>query len=148
MNLPIRKSHLHEVPLWVDPARSDYFITICCQQRGINQLCLPETSRVLLDSVRFYRAQDRWFPSLFLLMPDHLHMIVNFGYEHGMTRVIKAWKSYHAKRTDIRWQDDFFEHRLRGEKGVDEKAAYILQNPVRAGLVQEESEWPHVLMLD
>ena len=143
-----RKTHLHEAPLWVDPARSDYFITICCRQRGTDQLCLPKTSRALLDSVRVYRSQNRWFPSLFLLMPDHLHMIVSFGYEHEMTSVLKAWKSYHAKRNGIRWQDGFFEHRLRGEKGVDEKAAYILQNPVRAGLVPDESDWLHVLMLD
>ena len=80
-------------------------------------------------------------------MPDHLHLIVSFGYEHELTKVIKAWKSYHARYTSIRWQDEFFEHRLRGEKGVDEKAAYILQNPVRAGLVREEVDWPHMLML-
>ena len=143
-----RKTHLHDAPLWVDPARSDYFITICCRERGLNQLCQLEASRALLDSVRFYRQQQRWFPSLFVLMPDHLHMIVSFGYEHEMTNVIRAWKSFHAKRTRLCWQDGFFEHRLRGEKGVDEKAAYILQNPVRAGLVRDESEWPHVLMLD
>ena len=143
-----RKTHLHDAPIWVDPARSDYFITICCRERGTDQLCQPETSRALLDSVRFYRQQQRWFPSLFLIMPDHLHMIVSFGYEHEMTRVVQAWKRYHARQTGIRWQDEFFEHRLRGEKGVDEKAAYILQNPVRAGLVCAEGEWPHVLMLD
>ena len=148
MDLPGRKSYLHEVPAWVDPEASDYFITICCQQRGTNQLCVPAVADTLLFAARIYREQRKWFPTLFLLMPDHLHMLVGFAREHGIAEIVGGWKRYTARQRGILWQRNFFEHRLRSERSVEEKAAYILQNPVRAGLVRTEPEWPFVLMPD
>ena len=53
-----------------------------------------------------------------------------------------------AKQARIEWQHGFFEHRLRSEQNMRDKAEYVLQNPVRAGLVQSAEEWPHLLMLD
>ena len=148
MDAPGRKILCHDVPLWVDPEASDYFITICCRRRGADQLCLPNASGLLLSSARFYHQQRKWFPSLLLLMPDHLHMLVGFSREHRMEEVVRSWKRYTAKQAGIEWQHGFFEHRLRSEQGVQDKAEYILQNPVRAGLMRDPAEWPHVLMLD
>ena len=148
MNPPGRKSYLHEVPSCVDPDASDYFITVCCQQRGTNQLCTSEVGPILLSSARFYHEQRKWFPSPFVLMPDHLHMLVGFGRECGIADTIGAWKRYTSRHCGIEWQRNFFEHRLRSTERTSEKAAYILQNPVRAGLVQDASAWPWVLMLD
>ncbi len=143
-----RKIFQHDLPPWVDPDASDFFITICCRQRGSNQLCLPEVGQALLQSAQFYADQKKWVPSLFLLMPDHLHMIVSFGYEHVMTKVIAGWKRYTARQHGIIWQDGFFEHRLRRNEGWEEKAAYILDNPVRAGLLAEGAEWPFLLRMN
>ena len=143
-----RKTLPHHVPPWVDPAESDYFITIGCERRGTNQLCLPATASALLDSARFYHAQRKWFPSLLLLMPDHLHMLVSFGRGSDMVKVVTAWKRYAATHHGVLWQRGFFEHRLRRDESIDEKASYILQNPVRAGLVDKPAAWPWVLMFD
>jgi REP element-mobilizing transposase RayT len=39
------------------------------------------------------------------------------------------------------WQEEFFDHVLRSNDNLTEKADYICQNPVRAGLVKTESEY-------
>jgi hypothetical protein len=91
----------HDPPPWIDPAVSSYFMTICCQTRGTNQLCHPGVGEALLNGARIYHEQR-----------------------------------------------NFFEHRLRSEESVQEKAAYILQNPVRAGLVAEGCAWLFTLRLD
>ena len=98
--------------------------------------------------MRVYREQRKWYPSLFLLMPDHLHMLIGFGRGHEMSKVIQAWKRYTATKHGIEWQREFFDHRLRSEENTANKAAYILQNPVRAGLIKEGATWPWILMLD
>ena len=90
MDSPGRKRICHDVPSWIDPEASDYFITICCHRRGVDQLCLPNASEVLLSSACFYHQQRKWFPSLLLLMPDHLHMLVGFAREHGMEEVMRS----------------------------------------------------------
>jgi len=50
------------------------------------------------------------------------------------------------KHAKINWQRDFFDHRLRGDEGWREKSDYILQNPVRAGLIEKYEDWPYVLL--
>jgi len=36
-----------------------YFITICCQRRGWNQLCHDETATVLVNTARIYQERAR-----------------------------------------------------------------------------------------
>ncbi len=40
------------------------------------------------------------------------------------------------------WQKGFYDHVLRSREAVDAAAWYILNNPVRRGLVKEMYEWP------
>ncbi len=143
-----RKTFVHVLPPWIDPDAASFFITVCCQRRGTNQLCLPPIGEALLQSVRFYAEQRKWLPHVFLLMPDHFHMLVSFGYDHSMTKVMAAWKRYNSRQHGIVWQDGFFEHRLRRDESWEEKAAYVLNNPARAGLIQEGEPWPYVLRMD
>jgi putative transposase len=76
-------------------------------------------------------------------MPDHVHMLATFGPDAGMERVIRNWKRYTTNHAGICWQRDFFDHRLRNDESFDEKAAYILNNPLRAGLVERYEDWPY-----
>ncbi|HUI07086.1 MAG TPA: hypothetical protein VL486_08770 [Verrucomicrobiae bacterium] len=41
------------------------------------------------------------------------------------------------------WQKGFFDHVLRSSESYEEKWLYVLQNPVRAGLVSRAEEWPY-----
>jgi REP element-mobilizing transposase RayT len=79
-------------------------------------------------------------------MPDHLHGLISFPSDKEMARVIAQWKEFTAKRLGLHWQRDFFDHRLRNEERLREKADYILNNPVRRGLVTRAEEWPYVWM--
>ncbi len=79
-----------------------------------------------------------------LLMPDHVHCLVSFPESESMRTVVTAWKHYLSNEHGLRWQRDFFDHRLRKEESYEEKAGYIRQNPVRAGLVKSAAEWPFV----
>ena len=60
-----------------------------------------------------------------------------------MSAPMKAWKRYLARETGIEWQDGFFDHRIRNEDELREKAAYIRLNPVRAGLCNKPEDWPY-----
>ena len=65
-----------------------------------------------------------------------------------MEKAVKDWKRWVARSMGVVWQPGFFDHRLRGEESVREKADYILANPVRAGLVKNWQDWPHRWMPD
>src|SRR5262249_31673055 len=107
-----------------------YFITICCQQRGRNRLCDEKTARGLFDTARIYHERVRWHLNLLLLMPDHLHALVGVDGLDSLSQLIRDYKRITAKLSGVKWQRNFFDHRLRHAESLTEKFTYICQNPV------------------
>lgn len=142
-DLPQRKSLPHDVPSWVKSGEV-FFITICCTPRGMNQLCSRAISEAIFESVRHRHERNEWFVRLVLLMPDHLHALISFPADQAMPKSIRLWKGFLARQHGIKWQRDFFDHRIRNGEQWMFKADYIRRNPVRAGLVTNPEKWPYV----
>jgi putative transposase len=138
-----RRLH-HTVPSWV---KTGSYFHIRLRVASDNPLPLTqwENARGLLDSVRNYHERGRWHCLLFLLMPDHAHALLAFPREAYMSRVIGEWKHYAVRQVKIRWQANYFDHRIRDSRNLEEKHAYILRNPVVRGLCSREADWPWVL---
>ncbi len=141
--MPGQRKTLGHVPPTSVSSGSWFFITLCCRQRGPNQLCLPTTAPGLLEDAIFYHRAQRWVLHLFLLMPDHLHLIAGFPLDENMSDIIRDWKRLTARRAGVDWQRNYFDHRVRPDEGLQQKTDYIRQNPVRAGLVSTPEAWPH-----
>lgn len=107
---------------------------------------LPGVARELaLEScVRANGRKYRLYAAV--VMPDHVHLIcLPLIDENGsisipeITRTIKSESAHRINkalnRTGHVWQDESFDHVLRGDESLRKKAQYILENPVRAGLV-------------
>jgi putative transposase len=149
MIIPDRKSLPHDVPLWVDPSKSHYFITVNCRIRGKNQLANAPTANGIVETVKHRNAKSIWHAHLVMIMPDHVHLVLSFPIsETKIKTIMSKWKQWTAKALKINWQRDFFEHRLRKEESFREKADYILANPVRAGLVEKAEDWPYVFIAE
>ena len=140
--LPQRKKLPHGIPNWV-PDGAVFFLTVNCRERGVNSLCHELAAERIRDSVEFRMDRGDWWVHLLVLMPDHLHMLTTFARDRVMRDVVQQWKEYVAKQTGVRWQRDFFDHRLRSDESQEEKAAYIRANPVRAGLMGAGGIWPY-----
>lgn len=140
-----RKTLPHAVPSWVEPG-SLYFITLCGAPRGLNQFCHRDTDIAarIFDTIAHRHLREDWHVRLALLMPDHVHMLVTFPRTVAMKATITQWKAYLARNFSIHWQRDFFEHRLRRDESLQEKAHYIRMNPTRAGLSSSPEAWPYV----
>jgi REP element-mobilizing transposase RayT len=145
VSIPRRKSLPHEIPLWIDPQREIYFITINCQARGLSQLAADKIAAALFETVRHRQEEGLWWPHVFLLMPDHVHALISFPPSGKPIKlVVSQWKEWTAKTVGIGWQRDFFEHRLRSDESRREKSDYILANPVRKNLAARPEDWPFV----
>ena len=80
---------------------------------------------------------------MFLLMPDHAHALLAFPREPGMSVVLRNWKRGAARLQGVRWQENYFDHRIRSKAEAQEKWLYIRRNPVVKGLCSKEEDWPH-----
>jgi putative transposase len=143
-SLPQRRPLPHDIPPWVQSG-AIFFLTLCAADRASAPLTRPGIPEILLAALRHYHDRALWHIHLALIMPDHLHLLISFPDESEIPKRLAAWKSYTAKQTGLRWQRDFFEHRLRHDESLEEKWTYILHNPVRKGLCPTPSHWPHIL---
>jgi putative transposase len=141
MNPPFRTKMDHHPSEWVNAPT--YFITICTSERGRNQLC-AEAAPEILRSIELYNEKHRWFCEYAVLMPDHVHLLLSFHENDLFAKVIGDWKRWLTRRCAIKWQENFFEHRLRNAESINSTALYMMNNPVRAGLVDRPQKWPWI----
>jgi REP element-mobilizing transposase RayT len=82
----------------------------------------------------------------YCLMPDHLHLQVS-PINGNLIDLINRWKSYTANLLQKHglkgscWQRSFYDHALRKEEDIQTTAEYIVNNPVRAGLVNNWEDY-------
>jgi REP-associated tyrosine transposase len=96
--------------------------------------------RVLMDEEKLGAVSTL----AFVLMPDHLHWLVQLGEHAEIGKVVGRVKSLIARRLDGEvWQRGFYDHALRKDEDIATVARYIVANPVRAGLVTRLGDYPH-----
>jgi putative transposase len=86
----------------------------------------------------------------YCVMPDHVHLLVH-GRRHtsDLRRFVKRVKQstgqrYSQKAKRPLWQEGYYDRVLRPEEAEAMVARYIIENPVRAGLVTTPSDYPYV----
>lgn len=88
------------------------------------------------------------------IMPNHIHLIVEVGRNVFPTakplyRILQSLKRHTArevnlllKRNGSFWQDESYDHVIRDEVELERIIHYVLENPVKAGLVHSWEQWP------
>jgi putative transposase len=79
----------------------------------------------------------------YVVMPEHVHMLVNEPGMSSLDRAIAALKLSVARRDGRSpfWQARYYDFNVWSAAKNAEKLHYIHQNPVRRGLVTEPSDW-------
>jgi REP-associated tyrosine transposase len=84
----------------------------------------------------------------FVVMPNHVHLLVAFPDEKSMLSQCESWKHYTARKINRAlgrkgrfWQQDGFDHLVRSAEQFQYLRRYINDNPRRAGL--KDSEYIH-----
>ena len=84
----------------------------------------------------------------YCFMPDHLHLLIEGKEEDSdFRRFISMFKqktNYHFKNIEGNplWQKDYYEHVLRRNEDTIQVIKYILDNPVRKGMVKDFRDYP------
>lgn len=79
---------------------------------------------------------------VYLFMPDHMHMTLTGNDSSSNTKkcidMFKQKTGFWLSKnySSIKWQKDYYDHILRSEENLNVHIKYILNNPVRAGLVE------------
>ena len=126
-----------------------FFVTAICYQRQPVFRHL-ERAALMLDVLQQNRAQGRFLLHEFVVMPDHLHLLLTPAPDVSLEKAVQFIKggfSFRVKnelgyRWEV-WQQSFTEHRVKDAADYAHHRDYICMNPVRAGLVVAPEEYPY-----
>src|SRR5580658_8318827 len=105
---------------------------------------------LLIDVLRLNVAAGKFQLHDFVVMPDHLHLLMTLPGDVTIEKamqLIKGGFSYRLKREfgyqgEV-WQRGFSEVRISDEQSFLQHREYIVQNPVKAGLVDTAEQYPY-----
>jgi putative transposase len=128
-----------------------HFVTFVTKRRT---LLSPWAKEIILRCCIFGHA-TRYNLYVAMVMPDHVHLILTPMTDlkrrriYSLYEILRGIKGYSARlineHCEIRqavWQEESFDHVLRSSESLDAKVAYVLENPVRAGLARVPGEYP------
>lgn len=127
-----------------------YFLTASVADRR-QIFTEPEQAFVVLDAIRWLRDVGEFSVEAAVVMPDHLHLAGRLG-DSTLEKVMHTLKSYSANRlaklgidTPI-WQKGYYDHAIRDDHDYEVRMRYLIENPVRAKLVERPEDYPFVIL--
>ena len=91
---------------------------------------LSPSERDLVASALTHFDGQRYRLTAFVVMNDHVHVLLMTIDPYQLEDVIHSWKSFTAHRMERHaWQDEYFDRIVRNEKEFAQKFAYIQNNP-------------------
>lgn len=118
--------------------------------KGLNEpfwLRTPELASMVCGAIHFQETAGKINLQAFCVMPNHVHLLFTPIGGCSVETVVHSIKSYtaheinkHLNRSGKVWADESFDHIVR-EGELERIVMYILENPVKAGLVAQWQDW-------
>jgi putative transposase len=128
------------------PACTYFVTTKTWQNRALFKVA--KVAEVVADRLFNYRDRGTYLLHEFVIMPDHLHLLLTPRISASLERaimLIKGGSSHEIHRVrghkmEI-WQAGFYDVTVRDEADYHARQQYIWMNPVKAGLVEKPEDW-------
>ena len=105
---------------------------------------------LLIDVLRSYVVGRKFQLHDFVVMPDHVHLLITVGGDMTIERAmqfVKGGFSFRLRKESGYlgevWQRGFSEVRVDDRESFLRYRDYIAENPVKAGLVDSPEEFPY-----
>ena len=99
-----------------------------------------EAGKAVEEALRHFDG-ERYVLGHFVVMPNHVHVLVKPMGDHTLTDITHSWKSFSAHRINELlnregrlWQPESFDYLVRTGDQLEKFSTYICENPVKARL--------------
>lgn len=126
-----------------------YFLTFCTKDRH-EAFADHDVAAAAIAQFRRTAQKTEFALLAYCLMPDHVHLLVEGTTASADLHRFAArgkqtiGRAYARRARRLLWQQGHYDRVLRNEEDARTVARYILENPVRAGLVRVPAEYPHL----
>lgn len=125
-----------------------YLVTTVCHERRPHFMSAEQADPVdaLLHEHRLWRDSTAL---CWVLMPDHLHIVLRLGEGEPLSGLMNRIKSLTSRATAIPgsmpiWMRGFHDRALRRDEDLAAMIRYVSANPLRAGLVAAGEVYPYL----
>ncbi len=146
-------------------ARIDRMLDAC--QHGPDWLSRPAVAELVANRIK--AADGKAYELIaYCIMSNHVHLVAdtanqldelqakeavttkNYQQLYKTLGLIKGGSSFSANkllnRTGAFWQSESYDHYVRNWAELQRIVDYVVQNPVKAGLVADWQDWPHTYL--
>lgn len=123
------------------------------EKGGPQWLSINEVAKLVGDAIEY---RDTIFYELYAycIMPNHLHIVFRHlpqenEHPYPVTEIMRSLKRYTARnankvlgRTGAFWQPESYDRVIRSQMERVNTIRYVLNNPVKAGIVPYWEQWP------
>lgn len=109
----------------------------------------PEPAEIVIDSLKWCHDNGFWNCFGYVVMPDHIHLIVKLGETRGLSEVMQSFGNFTALKLNRQhgrsgkcWQKTFYDRNVRDDNELYNQLNYVYENPVRRGHVERPEDWP------
>jgi REP element-mobilizing transposase RayT len=146
--LHVRKSMAEELKNADNSAQRARFETYLNAGYGACYLRDPRIAS-LVENALLHFDGARYRLIAWVIMPNHVHVLIETFEGYPLGNILHSWKSYTAKeanrilgRTGQFWFREYFDRYIRDERHLGRAIWYIHNNPVKAGLADRPEDWP------
>jgi carbamoylphosphate synthase large subunit/REP element-mobilizing transposase RayT len=114
------------------------------QGHGSCALRNPEASEIVTSALRHF-DKTRYFLDAFVVMPNHVHALVQPHPGHTLKDLVRSWKTFTARRINkilarsgTLWMQESFDRIVRDWDSLVRCRQYIARNPEKGGLASGE----------
>jgi len=107
----------------------------------------PRVARTVENNLLYF-DEERYRVLAWVVMPNHVHLVIETKRAWPLPAIVHGWKSYTAKAANILlgragpfWQPEYYDRAIRDERHLAAAVAYAEGNPVKAGFVQWPGDW-------
>jgi putative transposase len=127
-------------------SRNLHFLTFICYHRLPN-FHHPNARAIFETSLERVRQKYDLCVYGYVVMPEHVHMLVNEPERETLAKAMQSLKQSVARTLALRaadpfWQARYYDFNVWSERKFVEKLRYIHRNPVERGLVARPEDWP------
>ena len=105
--------------------------------------------RIVVNEMRSLEEGGSADTLAWVLMPDHLHWLMQLGAGQTLAGTVKTLKGRSSRslnrylcREGAVWQSAYHDHAVRRDEELNRLARYIVANPLRAGIVASVRDYP------
>ena len=116
---------------------------------GRRLLQLERNAELLIDVLRSLIAEHRFKLHDFVIMPDHVHLLVEVVGDMTTEKAMQLIKGRFSHRLSHEfgykgevWQRGFTEVQVMNRESLEKHREYIGQNPVKAGMATSADAFP------